>query len=371
MKKKVVMVGRDKAPSNAFERAASLLDSEYEVKTYLGHGDPIRASVDEIAADARSAHVLLCGMSSSPKLVAEELAAIRTAHSVGVPVILYADTHGAVKRSWFEDVREYVDGVLVISHKEAKDARALFPHVGSDGIILSGNPSVEEAFFPKVTRQEVRERLGVREDEKVILVPGYKFPAVTMPTVMATIDALNMVHEYHFFLVVSLHPGDDAWKANNSIYNDWIGYFLNVREVTDLADHLRVRVTCSKHPNEDDRIGTSDILPGADLVVATMSTEEQRAACQRIPVVEYLTSIALDRMEKNFGTRDWEPCVQGIAVEVFADHRELADAILFLITTAGRRYLRDAQEFHYPKPKEPGHALKVMVETVKRYASRS
>lgn len=370
--RKVVMVGRDKAPSDAFEKLVQPLDADgYAVKKYLGHGDLIKASVDDIAAEITGADVLLCGMSSSPKLAVEEFAAVRAAHNAGVSILLYADTHGAVKRLWFTDVRELVNGIFVVSHKEAEDARALFSSVRNDGVILSGNPSVEEAFFPKVTRQWMRERLGVREDEKVILIPGYKFPAVTLPTVIATMDALDMVPDYKFFMVVSVHPGDDVWKADNHVYNKLIDYFLNMREVTDLADRLRVRVTCSKHLNEEDRIATSDILPGADVVVATMTTEEQKAACQRIPVVEYLTSIDLDRMEKNFGRREWESCVQGIAVKVFADHKHLAKVIELFLTPMGRELLRRAQEFHYPKPKEPGHALGVMVETIKRYASRS
>lgn len=370
--RKVVMVGRDKAPSDAFEKLMQLLDADgYVVKKYLGHGDSIPASADDIAAEIAEADVLLCGMSSSPKLAVEEFAAVRAAHNSEVPILLYADTHGAVKRPWFANVRECVDGIFVVSHKEAEDARALFSSVGNDGIILSGNPSVEEAFFPKVTHQWVRERLGVREDEKVILIPGYKFPAVTLPTVIATMDALDMVPDYKFFMVVSVHPGDDVWKADNDVYNKLIGYFLNTREVTDLADRLRVRVTCAKYSREEDRIVTSDILPGVDVVVSTMSTEEQKAACQRIPVVEYLTSVDLDRMEKNFGARKWEPCVQCVVLEVFANHRHLAKAIEFLLTPVGRESLRRAQEFHYPKPKEPGHALKVMVETIKRYVSRS
>lgn len=371
MKKKVVTVGRDKAPSDAFERVASLLDYQCEVKTYLGHGDPIGAPVGDMAAEVARADVLLCGMSSSPQLVMEELAAVRAAHNAGIPAILYADTHGAVKRLWFAGVREYVDAIFVVSHKEAEDARELFPHVGSDGIILSGNPSVEEAFFPKVTRQWVRERLGVCEDEKVILIPGYKFPAVTISTIIAALDALNMVNGYRFFLAVSIHPGDDAWKANNAIYDEWIGYFLNYREMTDLADRVRVFVTCGKHPNEKNRIATSDILPGTDLMIATLSTEEQKAACQRIPVIEYLTAIGLDRMKKNFGTRNWEPCIQGIAVGVFADHTRLTSEIKSLLTPEGRESLRPAQELHYPKPEKPGYALGVMVETIKRYADCS
>ena len=369
--KKIVMVGRDKAPSAAFEKLAQSLSVDgYEVKKYLGHGDPIPASVNDIVADTVTANVLLSGMSSSPALVFEERIAICTAHDEGVPVLLYADTHGAVKRSWFADVRKYVDAIFVVSHKEAEDARGIFPNIGKNGIVLSGNPIVEESFFPKTTRQWVSERLGIREDEKMILIPGYKFPAITLPTVLATLDALDMIPNINFYVVVSLHPGDDAWKANNGIYDEWVGYFLQTREVTDLGNRVRVRVTCGKHPQEENKIATPDMLPRTDVVVATLSTLEQEAACQRIPVVEYLTAIALDRMEKNFGTRRWEPCRQGIAFEVFANHTLLADVIKIFLTPAGRKSLHPAQERHYPRPLRPGHALAVMAETVKSYVEK-
>jgi len=364
---KVVMVGRDKAPSEAFEALKTKLVGE-EVVAYLGHGDPIKETLEKIKAAASGADVLLCGMSSSPKLVAEEIAAIISASINGVPVVLYADTHGCVHRAWFEGVRDRVNAVLVVSNKEADAARQLFPNAEP---VLSGNPSVEESYFPKTTREQTRNRFGVREDEKLMLIPGCKFPAVTIPTVIAAINAVDMLSETNFFMVVSVHPGDDAWKANPDFYDNLIKYFTECKEVTDLAN-LRWTVSCGKHPNEERRVVTSDILPGVDIVVATMSTEEQKAACQRIPVVEYLTAVDLDRMEKNFGTRDWECCEQGVAEKVFGDHAELAAAIDELLnpTSANSISMRQAQKLHYPKPSEPGYALRVMAETVLKYTRK-
>ena len=364
---RIVMVGRDKAPSEAFERVRVKLEG-HDVVAYLGHGDPIKGTLEEIKAAASGADVLLCGMSSSPKLVAEEISAIISASTNGVPVVLYADTHGAVSRAWFEGVRDRVSTVLVVSHKEAENARLLFPNAA---LVLSGNPAVEESYFPKITREQARNKFGVREEEKLMLIPGYKFPAVTIPTVIAAINAVDMLPETNFYMIVSVHPGDEAWKANPDFYDTFIKYFTECKEVTDLAN-LRWTVTCGKHPNEERRIATSDILPGADILVATMSTEEQKAACQRSPVVEYLTAVDLDRMEKNFGTRDWECCEQGVAEKVFGDHAELAAAIDELLnpTSANSISMRQAQKLHYPKPSEPGYALRVMAETVLKYTRK-
>lgn len=367
---KVVMVGRDKALSEAFDVLKPRLEGA-GVVAYLGHGDPIKASTEEIEASVRSADVLLCGMSSSSTLVKDELAAIVAASAAGVPVVLYADQHGRVKSEWFVSVRNLVNAVLVVGRKEVTDARDVFPNAE---VVLSGNPSVEESHFPKTTKEWARERLGVYGDEKVILIPGYKFPAVSMPTVFATLDALNIIRRrssQKFFLVVSLHPGDDAFKTNPDAYAMLISYFFN-REVTDLADTLRVRVTCSKAPNEENRIATSDILPGADIMVVTLSTEEEKAACQRIPCVHYLTATDLDRMEKNFGSRTWTRANLGISWEVFANHAELAEAIEELLDPDSMEIydMRQAQETHYPRPTERGATLRIMTETVLKYASK-
>lgn len=363
---KICMVARDVAHSNAFKLVAEKLVGQYIV-SYLGGGSPISASLEEITKSVRESDVLLCGMASSPDLVKEELAAIDAAHSAGVPVILYADTYGAVKRQWFESVRDFVNAVFVVSEKEAEEVEELFEYAKP---ILSGNPMVESAHFPKTTREEIRKRFDVREDEKVIVCPGYKYPAINIPTMIAILDAAAYLRIYspelRIFVFFSMHPGDERWQKNNSYYHELLANFLECREVTDL-DNLRVKITCGKASNSEDKISTSDLLPAADLVVATMSTIEQEAACLRIPVIEYLTNIALDRMEKNFGTRDWEACEQGIAENINGDSDSLAEAIsdYFCIGEMGES-MKNAQELHYPKPKKQGYAVDIMVKTVLR-----
>ncbi len=283
------MIGRDKAPSHAFEMLRARL-RDMEVTSFLGHGDPIKATIGDIEAAVRKADVLLSGMSSSPELVREELAAINCAASAGVPVVLYADQPGRLRSVWFHPVRGLVDAMLVVHPSEIEDAKSLFPRLRTDeNVIVSGNPVVETAFFPKTDKGLVRKTLGVREDETVILVQGYKFPAVSLLTIFATIDALNMVRHRtgkKFFLAVSLHPGDSVFKAKTQSLGALIQHFL-AKELTDLGGFLRYSFT-------GDRLNTVALLPGMDLVVTTQSTIEEMAACQRIPVVHHLTSIALD-----------------------------------------------------------------------------
>ncbi len=75
-------------------------------------------------------------------------------------------------------------------------------------------------------------------------------------------------------------------------------------------------------------------------------------------------------MESNFGTRKWIFADFGISYEVLADHARLSDVIEKLLdpSSAERLAMEVQQIRHYPKPVLPGRALKVMFDTVRRYA---
>ncbi|KKT41607.1 MAG: hypothetical protein UW30_C0006G0034 [Candidatus Giovannonibacteria bacterium GW2011_GWA2_44_13b] len=366
---KVVMVARDTAPSSAFKLVAEKLAGE--VKTYLaGGGKSVLLPIEEIASSIRDADVLLSGMSSAPELVKEEIVAISAAHDANVPVVLYADTHNSVRRPHFESVRNKVSAMFVVSKKEAEDARKFFA-LSEDRIILSGNPLVENAHFPKTTREEVRKRFGVRDDEKIILSSGYKFPSITLPTLIALVDAAAILEKrapgLNLFVFASLHPGDDAWVADKSVYNRILDYFLNCKDVADL-NNLRIKVTCSKAEKAEDKATTAELLPATDLLVTTLSTSDEEAACQRIPAIEFFTGLAMSRMEKNFSTRKWEKCEQGVAAAVYYDTGELALLIENILSNGVSPSMRLAQETHYPKPPYQGYAVDKIIEGLKRIA---
>lgn len=362
---KVCMVARDTSPSNAFRLVAEKLTKQ-KIVAYLGDGSPIKISVDAIAKSARESDVLLCGMSSSPDLAKEEISAINAAYSATVPIVLYADTYGAVKRKWFESVRRRADAVLTVSDKESEKVLSLFPNAKA---VLSGNPLVESAHFPKTTREEIRKRFNIRDDEKIILSGGYKFPAITLPTMLAIFDAAAWLRiqkpDIRLFVFFALHSGDEAWMSNKNFYSDIHKHFLERKEVTDL-DNLRVKVTCAKAENFEDKISTAELLPAADLVVTTLSTVDQEAACQRIPVINYLPNIALDRMQKNFGTRNWEACEQRIAEKVTCAD-DLGLAIREYLVDGVPNNMKEAQQLHYPKPEKIGYAVDIIIQTLLYY----
>lgn len=343
---KVVMVGYDIAPSMAFE----LISSDFgpaDVVLFAGHGKPMHVSLDDILERACSADVVLCGMSSPRENAETEIAALEIAYQNGVPLGLYADTFGAVYREWFTMHADKVNFVFVINEKEALSARQIYKNAH---VFVSGNPVVEQVFFPKVTSGEARARLGISDETSLILSPGHKFDVFTLPLWACVADAAEQLLESYgnnaTVVIASVHPGDERYQKNPHCYDRLVQYAKG-----------RVRLVTR------DEISTQDILPGADIVVTTLSTSDQEAACQRIPVLEFLPSVAKGRLEENFGTQTWEPCELGFAVET--NPESLAqDLALYLYEDRFRNDLRRRQEKCFPKPESPGQSVRIIVNAI-------
>ncbi|PIS05280.1 MAG: hypothetical protein COT81_01835 [Candidatus Buchananbacteria bacterium CG10_big_fil_rev_8_21_14_0_10_42_9] len=91
----ILLVARDKAPSLALSKLAAELQSrETAVIAFLGHGNPIIGAPDQIVTSARKATAVVIGVSSSPKLSAQETLAGYAAIEAGVPLYVYCDTYG-------------------------------------------------------------------------------------------------------------------------------------------------------------------------------------------------------------------------------------------------------------------------------------
>jgi len=119
-----VLVARDLGPSLALNQIANGLGGVQEC--FFGNGKELSRPVSEIFEEAKRTGVILCGMSSSPDLAKEELAACETAVKNGVPLALFADTFRAWGRPWFEPYREAASALFVVSPAEAEKARELF-----------------------------------------------------------------------------------------------------------------------------------------------------------------------------------------------------------------------------------------------------
>lgn len=364
----MLLVARDVAPSNALIQLRDALIKRERVHTanyayfaYLGEGKPIAGSIEGILETFQGGFItcVVTGMSSSPELAAHELAAGKAAKERNIPLFLYADTYNCHERKWFAEL--IPDSTLfVINENEKEKVKEKFP---TARVVAAGNPLWEDFFFPKMTREGVREALNIPEDEIMILCPGTKSLLVCMQSFSAAIEAASTLDK-KVHVVVSLHPGDE----NNPLL------------YAELAKFSEIPVTITKRLSEKEArhahceppfvvspgaYKSSEMLPGADVVIETASTLGIEAACQRIPVIDYFTYHALNRIESTTGTRKWEVCNLNAAIDVY-DIKKLARTLRMLVTDEDgyRRRLETWQEIVYPEPQERGAAIKNMLEAI-------
>ena len=116
--------------------------------------DIAKSMIKQVVSLPGNVDVVLCGMSSSPELAQEELAACEAAVKNGVPLCLLADTFGAWGRPWFEPYRAAASALFVINQEEALKAWELFPNAK---IVASGNPAEDNTAVKAIvgTLQEL------------------------------------------------------------------------------------------------------------------------------------------------------------------------------------------------------------------------
>lgn len=346
--KVAVFVARDAAPSQALELLAAYLHARgWVVRKFLGHGkaSPFEGRQSEWEDAFINASVLISGMSAPAGNATEEVAAIERAIAAHVPYGLYADTFGAWKRRWFDDFRHLPTRsprvVFVLNPLEAGRASG---HWRKAQCLPTGNPCWEEFFASKAERLDVRARYCA-DERPLILVPGGKEEALNVALLRAAIDAALSLPKVA--VVFTQHPND---KAGAGVYLD----LLSQVALGDIQLHV---------PSE----ATPLIIPGADLVICTASTTGIEAGHlwgqeYPIPVINFFTEAARDRMERVFGSREW-PLVPG--VEDGTDRLEnLAALMRYRLTPEGRAEMQAQQERAYPRPSEPQAALKRMYEAL-------
>lgn len=352
---KAVLVARDIAPSNAlwmiYQEVTKSNRAIVEYSIFVGNGKPIRETVDQITAWVGRANVVLVGMSSSPELSKEEIATCEAAKKFGIPYGFYADTFGcAVTRNWFDCVRADASFVFVLNEKEAGEARKVFPKAK---VIASGNPTWDDFFCPRLTREESRAKLGIKDDETFILCPGGKSLAINMQHwgfVLETLACMNERSGYEsrkWQTVFSRHPGDQSAPDAYA-------------ELVKFSD-IPVRVVLP------DEMKSSDMIPGMDLMISCCSTAEIEAVCQRKPVISYIPHTGRVRMRTTMGDK-WEPVEQEVVEAVIGGSIESMQYVIDDLLDYN--YLQGDQEKFYPKPREKGIALRAIVRTLQEFAKK-
>lgn len=347
---KVLLVGNMVASCQAFERLIpELQKADAEVVSFLANGKSYQNSLEEMKSAVDSSSIVLVGMASDD-LAKEEVAVAEVAAEKNIPFGFYADTYNSINRPRFAALREKASFVFVINEEEGAKAKTLYQNAR---VVVSGNPMWEDFFTPKLSREEVRQKLEVGDEQQMVLCPGGKNLAVNMLHWKGVIEALALEprDERNYWKVfLSVHPGDqngaDAYKS-----------LVNYRE------GVSVRVVTK------DLLSASHMLPGVDLVIESASTIGIEAACQRKPVIDYFSEIALARLEETSGSRKWEPCELGVARRVDGRPSVLLSTINDLFF-GGAREMRRRQEEVYPEPQQRGSAVRAMATTLQEISVR-
>ncbi len=350
--KKVVLVAQDAAPSGCFELLEPVLKEQgFRTELFIGRSKPFEKTEDEIDLEVMDASIVIIGMSSSKELAKLEISAGSSALQLGIPYGFYGDVPSCWGRaragSWFEDLASIASFYFAIDQQDADNAREVFPLAQC---IATGNPLREEMAFPKFTREEVRKKLDITPNEKLVLAPGDKFAGGNMAMWSMTIDALTLLQEdkpeQKFQLILTTHPGD---RTPQALYDELVSF-----------SPIPARII------NKDVFSSSDIVPGADVIVGAGGSICIEGVCQLIPVICLDTEVMMGMLEKINGSRKIEVVANGSA--------KLANGISLALTIDRmlndnwtRLYTQNHQRKFYPKPTERGVALRRMTEFIVEY----
>lgn len=358
MNKRVILVARDAAPSGCFKRLEPILKEwGLNVSLIVGNGKPLTTSADEITHAASHGNVVVLGMSSSLELAQPEIAAGEAALNAGVPYGFYGDIRRCWGRArngaWFERLAPNAAFYFGVTQYDSDSAREVFPNAKLFG---TGNPLREEMAFPRFTREAVRAKLNIAPEEKLVLAPGGKFAAGNMASWVITMEALSLLatKDQHFQLALATHPGDRTPCAVDATTQTEMKLYEELVSFSPIP----VQVV-SKNI-----LTTSDMVPGADIIVEFGSSIGIEGAYQGIPVVTLGFEILFRRTEQTNGTRTLEMVGDGLSELVVADASKLAGTIRRLLTPDGFAQMRARQLELCPKPTKRGAALRRMAQVI-------
>jgi len=363
-KQRIVLVAGDAAPSGAFEQLGETLqgDPRSEVVKYLCIGKPNPFADKEVIGTVSKAEIAILGMSSSDTMRQVELLAAVTARYAGIPYGFYGDIVGCWRRARLFGNEQLLNGVSFyfgIDQKDADEAKETFPNARCFG---TGNPLRDQmAVPPRITREEVRGKLGIAEGEIVVLAPGGTFPEDNIVIWTILVEALNTLSKWSgkkYRLILSVHPGDRLPFQVDGDSHKSLG--LYERLVMCVPDS--VSTTLLMRGNKFS-LSTPDVVAGCDIVVDNGTSITLCAAYQRKPCITFQSWMAARQLELINGMLELEAVLAGISSLVSPNPNDLAKEIEFLCTTHGFAGMQAKQDV-FCQPKEKGESVRRMIEAI-------
>ncbi len=207
--------------------------------------------------------------------------------------------------------------------------------------------------FPRFTREEVRNKLGILADEKLVLVPGGKLAGGNMVLLSMVIDALVSLTRRggRFRLIFCVHPGDRTPYAVDSLTHKGIDFYEELLSLSSIPS-----MVVSKNV-----FTTSDMVPGADIVAEFGSSIGIESAYCDIPVISFGTEVSFCHHEQTNGTRTLEIVVSEL---VISGVNSLTEVIQRLLTPKGFAVMRARQLEVCQPPVERGTALRKIADAL-------
>jgi hypothetical protein len=360
----ITFVAHDMAPSQCFAALMTELKA-HRINSFLGRGRPLMSTYDERFNAILQSTFVLIGMSSSPEFAMDEIEAAHIAIEHGIPFGFYADVPLCIQRArpgaWFAGATNRAKLVTGLLPHDLTTTSRVFP---SADIIRTGNPMRDMMAFPKLTRAQVREKFGVKDDELFILAPGGKFMmgnAIVWTTILEAVEQLSMKAVIGF----TPHPGDPAIRAVDeatgkqlTLYGDFIRYVRGVG----------IRTTYF----ESDFLPTMDAVAGADVVIEFTGSASVAAAYQRIPVVNVLPELWMRHFASECGDEALiETVKNGASIAVRQTSPDVLSSTLHRLfkLDAQKEQLREAQKKAYPLPLSPTASLEALTRAVLHYCA--
>ncbi len=284
---KIVIVTQDVGPGNSLRIIGEKLKSlGHNVEMFLGMGKPLPdGNLDKVSVALIGADRLLMSVSSATNRVLEERHAFTEAKRLGVPVAVFSDIYGMYHRPWFTDLMTKTDILFVTDEQEVETARRYVN--ATTRIIPSGNPYWTEFFKATVSRKEVRSKLGIKPDEKMVLAVGNKELERNVALYTDLVMTGRELEKIH--MVLTMHPGADHGK--------------------DVYDGILKWASCPvQFAGRETGLSSQEMLTGSDLVVAAGgSSVGIMAACLRKPVIDLVHPIDQLFWEELSGLDFWPP----------------------------------------------------------------
>lgn len=257
----------------------------------------------------------------------------------GSKVAFFCDTYDVFLRESISKVAHLCDFVFVPDiFEKAKAVEAGFKNV-----VVSGVPLWEEFCKPtRYTGDDIRLALKIPRIAKTILFTGIKKSEITKRAFEDFLFALSgSVKNWMLF---------PRFRKEDELFEE--GYYENVLRSRgfDFVDSHKL------YQN------TSDLLPGADLVVSLASTVGIEAVYHRKRVIDYLPDYFVERLKEIGGDGTWNPAEIGATCKAETKEK-LSQAINHLFTREGFSELQKNQEKFYPML-QSGDSARIILETL-------